>query len=79
MHALSLRLHSEVFFLQECTPGDADLTARHQIVAAINSFVKSGLCNQSSMRIEPYKSFQSKLHFATGDLDLSLEGTYTQL
>ena len=78
-HALSLQLHSEVCSLQECTPCDADFTACHQIIAQINSLVKSGLCNQSGMRIEPYGSFQSKLHFPTGDLDLSIEGTYTRL
>ncbi len=67
-HALSLQLCSEVCALQECTPCDADFTARHQIIAELNSLVKSGLC-KSGMRIEPYGSFQSKLHSPTGDLD----------
>ena len=78
-HASSLQLHSEVRSLQECTPCDADFTARHQIIAEINSLVKSGLGNQSGMRIEPYGSSQSKLHLPMADLDLFIEGTYTQL
>jgi len=63
--------------LQKCN--DADFTACHQVIAELNSLVKSGLCNQNGMRIEPYGSLQSKLHFPMGDLDLSIEGTYTQL
>jgi len=65
--------------LQKCNPCDADFTARHQVIAELNSLVKSGLCHQNGMRIEPYGSLQSKLHFPMGGLDLSLEGTYTQL
>lgn len=63
-------------YLQECTPNNADILARRQIINQLTKFVKSGLCNHTGMHIEPYGSFQSNLHFACGDLDLTIEGSY---